>query len=221
MPTPANHRSPLRLAALAVSAAALAAVSGCVGYNVYPPQPGVTAGFTNPNSDPFPPIMTEALRWVITRNPAVASAEWSPPLGVPPEGSKFAVNLPVGVNRLVYLRVADRIGYGAVPLVPGNENLPTYHISRIWISGDEAKVDVVRPVLGLPPGANGRPVTQGTTVRLRGGMEPWHVTSHRDWAINTLPTPALNYVPEEGAPTPRPKSVESAEGGAELINLPE
>lgn len=220
LPTTLSSNTRLALA-LTLTAAALTTITGCVGYNVYPPQAGVHAGFTNPNSDPFPPVMTEALRWVITRNPAVASAEWSPPLGVPPEGSKFAINLPVGVNRLVYLRVADRVGFGVVPMVPGSENLPIYHVSRVWISGDEAKVDIVRPVLGLPPGANGRPVTQGTTVRLRGGMEPWHVTSHRDWAINTLPTPEINYVPEEGAPTPSPFSVQHDDGGRATIDLPD
>jgi hypothetical protein len=194
-------------------AAAVAGISGCVGYNVYPPQPGVTAGFTNPNSDPFPPIMTEALRWAITRYPAVTPAEWSPPLGVPPEGSRFAVNLPVGVNRLVYQRVAERVGFGAVPMEPGNEHLPTYHISRVWVSGDEAKVDIVRPVPGMPPTADGRPVTQGITVRLRGGLQPWRVTSHRPWEINALPTPPLNYMPEPGVEPPNPRDAAVTKDG--------
>ncbi len=195
-----------RLAAIVAgvaSVAVLGGLGGCVGYNVYPPQRGIS-GFHNPNSDPFPPIMTEAIRWTITRYPAVTPAEWSPPLGVPPEGSRFAVNLPVGVNRLVYLKVVERAGFGAVPMQPGNEHLPTYHIARVWVSGDEAKVDVVRPVPGMPLTASGKPVTQGITVRLRGGLKPWQVTSHRVWALNALESPEINYVPEEGAPTPRP-----------------
>mgnify|MGYP000597035653 CR=1 FL=1 len=213
-----DRRHPLSFIGTAlVTVGALAALSGCVGYNVYPKQEGVNAGFTNPNSDPFPPIMTESLRWVITRFPAVAAAEWSPPLGVPPEGSRFAINLPVGVNRSVYLRTVERIGYGAVPMQPGNEGLPTYHISRIWISGDEAKVDVIRPLL-MPAGVQSKPITEAITVRLRGGMQPWHVTSHRPWAINTLPVPELNYVPEEGVPAPAPKVDQSA-GEVQIIEL--
>lgn len=209
-----------------VSAAAIATVGGCVGHNIYPPQSGVS-GFHNPNSDPFPPLMTEAVRWAITRFPAVTPAEWSPPLGVPPEGARFAVNLPVGVNRLVYLRVVDRAGFGAVPMTPGNEHLPTYHVVRVWVGGDEAKVDVVRPVPGIPAAADGRPATQGITVRLRGGLKPWHVTSHRVWALNTLEAPALNYVPEEGAPTPTPPdpvkdgAALNTRDGDQLVKLPE
>lgn len=179
-------------------AAAVALSSGCVGYNSYSPpddEYSIKHGFQNPNSDPFPPIMTEAVRWVITRYPSVERAEWAPPLGVPPEGAEFAVNLPVGVNRLVYSRVVDRIGFGAVPLDPSTEHLPTYHVGRIWVTGDEAKVEVIRPVPGIK-NPDGTPATQGMTVRLRGGLQPWRVTSHRVWALNTMPLPPINYIEE-------------------------
>lgn len=218
-----KSRTTINLAGAALLGGCLGAsllAAGCVGYNTYPKQEGI-GGFTNPNSDPFPPLMTEAVRWTITRYPSVQSAEWSPPMGVPPEGSQFAINLPVGVNRLLYQRVCDRIGYGAVPMTPGREELPTYHISRIWVNGDEAKVEVVRNVLGMPKLPDGRPTTQAITVRLRGGLSPWHVTSHKVWAFNAVPVPALNYMPEEGAPTPQPVIRKDEAGGEELINLPE
>ncbi len=210
----------------------VALMSGCVGYNSYnaPSAADGTAdaaprhGFSNPNDDPFPPLMTESVRWVITRYPAVERAEWSMPLGVPPEGAEFAVSLPVGVGRDVYKRVVERIGYGAQPVTPSNEHLPTYHIARVWVNGDEAKVDIVRPVPGLPAGNDGKTLTQGITVRLRGGLRPWHVTSHRVWAMNTLPIPAINYIPEVGARTPRPVTnpvtKPTEDGGQEVINLP-
>ncbi len=218
MPTPPFRPTHVLLSA-AIAATLLGSV-GCVGYNVYPPEQGV-GGFTNPNSDPIPPIMTEAVRWAITRYPAVAPAEWSPPLGVPPEGSRFAVNLPVGVNRLVYTRVVDRIGFGAVPMEPGNEHLPTYYVSRIWVSGDEAKVELIRPVPGIPPAADGKPATQGITVRLRGGLEPWHVTSHRVWALNALPVPPLNYVPAMYEDVPLLQPAPTADGSpTEPIDMP-
>lgn len=209
------------LFAAAALSATLLGSTGCVGYNVYPPEQGV-GGFTNPNSDPIPPIMTEAVRWAITRYPAVEPAEWSPPLGVPPEGSRFAVSLPVGVNSLVYRRVIERIGFGAVPMEPGNENLPTYHVSRVWVSGDEAKVELIRPVPGIPATAEGKPATQGITIRLRGGVQPWHVTSHRVWALNALPVPPLNYVPGDYEDVPLLRPAPAADGGqAEPIDLPE
>lgn len=243
---PSTIRTILNATARAMTITALAGLTAglgaCVGYNSYDaPNSEMVIdgkaprhGFTNPNDDPFPPIMTEAVRWVITRYPSVDRAEWAPPLGVPPEGAQFAVNLPIGVTRLVYTRVVDRIGYGAVPLRQGNEDLPTYHISRIWVNGDEAKVDIVRTVTGLPADASGSRPTQAITVRLRGGLQPWHVTSHRVWALNALPVPPMNYLPEHGEPTATPtppaqpaaaaESGYSAVGGAgagELINLPD
>ncbi|MCC6322060.1 MAG: hypothetical protein IT438_11565 [Phycisphaerales bacterium] len=211
--------------ACTVLAAIALALPACVGYNSYnAPNAGadmtVKHGFTNPNDDPFPPLMTESVRWVITRYPAVTNAEWAPPLGVPPEGSEFAVNLPVGTNNLVYKRTVERIGYGAVPMEPGRESLPTYHISRLWVNGDEAKVDIVRPVPGMVS-ADGHQATQGITVRLRGGLQPWHVTSHRVWEMNAMPIPPLNYVPEMGAKVPTATAAVGADGSAELINLPD
>ena len=54
----------------------------------------------------------------------------------------------------------------------------------------------------LPAGTSGSytgTVTGATiTVRLRGGLAPWHVTSHNVWSFNSLPTPPLNYMPTSG-----------------------
>ena len=51
--------------------------SGCVGHNVINPVADGERGFSNPNSDPIPPLMIEAVRWVATRYPPEESAEWS------------------------------------------------------------------------------------------------------------------------------------------------
>jgi hypothetical protein len=172
----------------------LAAMGGCVGHNIYPPEPG-ERGFTNVNSDPFPPIMTEALKWVALRYPPNEHAEWNQPaagnVGVTP----FAVNLPRGLNAAISNRIVANIGMGALPMTPENQGLPTYHVSRIWVQGDDARVDIVRPVLNVAFDASGTPVTQGVTLRLRGGVGAWRVTSHRLWSFNSLQPPALNYVP--------------------------
>lgn len=185
-----------------VFALAIAALvgPGCVGHNVINPVADGERGFSNPNSDPIPPLMIESVRWVATRYPPEDSAEWSVGASLPEDGAagpRFAVNLPQGVNRLVYGRVCELIGFGAVPMQPGYESLPTYHVSRIWVSGDEARVDVIRPIKGMNSGPEGRPVTQPITVRLRGGLQPWRVTSHNVWSFNSLPTPPINYMPEK------------------------
>ena len=187
------------MAGLIGAAAMLGGLSGCVGWNVYPAMEG-EHGFSNPNSDPMPTIMTEALKWVVVRYPPNERAEWTggaPVVNEEAADGPFAVNLPKGLNRAVYTKIAENVGHGAVAMAPGNEGLPTYHISRLWVRGDEARVDLVRPVLGIPPGPDGRPATQGMTLRLRGGLEPWHVTSHNVWSLSTVPAPSLSYVPED------------------------
>lgn len=190
-----NTHSFSRRAHLATTLITLAAaLSGCVGYNVYPPEAG-ERGFSNPNNDPFPPVMTAALQWATVRYPPNTHTEFSVAAPAGPE-QDFALNLPAGVTPLLAQRIATLVGNGAKPLHPGNEALPVYHIARVWISGDEAKVDVVRPIRGLPmsAAANFKDASQGITVRLRGGMQPWHVTSHRVWSINSMTVPALNFV---------------------------
>ncbi len=174
---------------------ALATSTGCVGHNVYPAEPG-DRGFTNVNSDPFPPVLTAALQWAVVRYPPNVSTEFSPAAPAGPDGP-FALNLPAGTTPLLAQRIAINVGFGAQTLTPETQDLPIYHVSRVWISGDEAKVDVIRPVRGLPA-AGGKDATQAITVRLRGGVQQWRVTSHRTWSFNALPTPALNFI------TPRP-----------------
>lgn len=184
------------LATLLLAAAALAS-TGCVGYHVYPPIEG-ERGFTNVNSDPFPPLLTESLRWVVLRYPPNASAEWTQPAAGNVGITNYAVNLPVGTNPLLYERIVKSIGPGAQPMLPGNESLPTYHIARVWVSGDDAKVDVIRPVVGVVMAGNQPALNQAITLRLRGGLANWHVTSHKEWAFNALVPPAPNYL--DGTP---------------------
>lgn len=180
-----------------------ATLGGCVGYNVYPPMEG-ERGFSNVNSDPFPPLMTESLKWVVLRYPPNEHGEYYEPAKGNVGVNEFAVNLPTGVNRALGERIAKNIGMGAQPMLPGNEKLPIYSISRIWVQGDEAKVDIVRPVFNVAYDGQGAPVTQGITVRLRGGLEQWRVTSHRLWSYNSMQPPALSFLPgsDFGTTTP-------------------
>lgn len=186
------------VAAMVLVAAWLCAGVGCVGYATYPPMEGLR-GFKNPNSDPLPRLMIESVSWVSTRYPPTAAQEWmAPPSVNAGEGAKFVVNLPAGVNRELYKSIAAKISPNCQPMEPGLESLPTYHVSRIWVEGDEAKVDVIRPVPGMKGNTkDSAQITQGITVRLRGGMQAWHVTSHNVWTIGAMPVPPINYVPEK------------------------
>lgn len=188
-------------ALLIVAAVSAAALSGCVGHNIYPPMEG-ERGFTNVNSDPFPPVMTAALQWVTTRYPPNADAEWNQPAAGNFGITNFAVNMPRGLNRQIAERIVKNVGNGAQPMIPGNENLPVYHVSRVWVSGDEAKVDIIRPVVSVAFTEQGKPVTQAITIRLRGGLKPWTVSSHRLWSFNALQPPAINYLEGEGLQAP-------------------
>jgi hypothetical protein len=84
------------VAAAAVAGAVSLGMSGCVGYNVYPPMEG-QRGFTNVNSDPFPPVITESLKWTILRYPPNSHAEWNQPAAGNVGVTAYAVNLPVGM----------------------------------------------------------------------------------------------------------------------------
>jgi len=198
-------RAPKFIASFPVLALLLAAgtMPSCVGYNVYPPMEG-ERGFTNVNSDPCPQVMTQALRWVALRYPPNADAEWNQPSSDNVGANAFAINLPSGLNRRIAERIIKDVGNGAQPMLAGAEKLPTYHVARISVRGDDAYVDVVRPVLGLSTGDSAQPITQAITLRLRGGIHPWEVTSHREWSFNSLQPPALNYLEGETLPTGTP-----------------
>lgn len=181
---------------------------GCVGYHVYPAvdeEPGVRSI----NSPPVHNIMAEAIRWTVTHYPPYERYEWQAgpeAIGdrvIRLEGREefFAINLPEGVRREVYQMVVKNAGPGAVAMEPGKEEMPTYHFVRVWISGDEARAEVMRPVPGMPPGPDGLPVEQGMTLYLRGGVRPWRVEYHNAWSIGAMATPAINYIPE--APPPQ------------------
>jgi hypothetical protein len=202
---------------LAVSAALLFAgvgLRGCVGYNVYPPMAGYPA-FADPNSPPMYFIMGEALRWTIQKYPpgdaAVAGSEVAEPgAGAMPsapggESPRIAISLVPGMRRDYYIRTAQLAGPGVVPLTPETRGLPTYLVSRIWVGGDSAKVDLFRPVtrMGNPDGSK---VYQGLTLNLRGGLHPWHVTSHKVWGIGALEIPEETYLPEHAGESSVPVS---------------
>lgn len=197
-----RHTIGSALLAFVLVAALIAGPGGCVGYNTYPPVPGQRA-FTHPNSPAVHQLMSESLRWVVRRYPPDGEPGMLQP-EVEYDEPRLVINLPEGILRNVYLRVARNVGQGAVPVTPETEHLPTYHVAQLWVRGDRAKVDVLRPVPGLVM-RDGEQVHQGITVHLRGGPRPWRVTTHRVWTIGAMETPPLTYLPPETPPEPEPE----------------
>ncbi len=165
----------------ALSGAALLG-AGCVGFQSYPPVGGDFAS-NNPNSSAMTELMIESMRWVRERHPS--------------EGP-YAISFPEGMLRKRTLQIVERIDDPeARAMAPGLETWPTYHIARIWVRGDEAEVDVFRPVMDLSAPDGQGAVHQAMTLSFRGGVQPWRVVSHRTWMIGALNTPPLHYLPDK------------------------
>ena len=165
------------------SALTLLGLGACTGYSSYPHASGsLTRSSTNTRAATA--VMRESLRWTTSRT-----------TGVP---ERFAVNLPQGVEPETYASIAS--GVGGEALSSSNADLPRYSITRVWVRSGEAKVDVVRPVLALGKDASGRYPTQGITIELEGGLEPWRVVRYRPWAIGTLADAQANFIDAYPAP---------------------
>ncbi|USO00125.1 MAG: hypothetical protein H6810_05535 [Phycisphaeraceae bacterium] len=166
----------------------LALLTGCVGYTTYPPADWQLAS-DSISGPPADELMTVSLRYVIDRYP-------------PAGGGTIVVNLPEGVNDRAYGVIASRVGGDVVPMARGLEGLPTYHVTRIWVRGTKAEVDVLRPVGELGASPTGRPIIQAMTVRLEGGVREWHVVRTRPWVIGEEEVPSPHYYGEESEGSP-------------------
>lgn len=221
-------------AGLLATAIFAGSMSGCVGYNVYPPETG-TAGFTDPNAPPMYQIMTEALKWAVKKYPpggqlpptaadipiSASEAEAAAQAASHPS-ARVAISLFSSMKPDIYEYAVQQVGQGAVPLTPETENLPRYMVSRVSVRGDEAKVDVFKPVLGASP--TGEPLYQPVTVNLRGGMKFWRVTSYRVWSIGTFAAPGPEYLPGSYTPIEDPAPIGEDTGitdttGVDLIDV--
>ena len=154
-------------------------------------------------------LLAECVSWAV---------ESYPP---PDEGGEawFAINLPRGLTRDQYIEIATRIGDRAAPITPEVEYLPTYHIGWVWMRGDEARVDVFRPVYRLSQGD--RLVHQAITLYLHRRWASWRVERTQPWEPGVVELPPVYYLPspeEEAQPAVEPvaePAVESAPEAAE------
>ncbi len=190
----------MKLAQAMVLGVALAGIAGCQQYSTYPNIPTARGMSENPNNPAGADAMIQAVRYVATR--------YSPgsPTG-PLEDEKAAsdptvpfpmvVNLPRGMRRSFYERIAREIGPHCAPMTAdADPALPVYHVTRVWLRFSSGEVDVLRPMPELGPDASGHPVYQAVTVRLEGGFEPWHVVHARAWPAGEAQVPVRYCIPD-------------------------
>lgn len=186
---------------LALTAAVLAGLAGCVGYSSYPGVDSLAPSSTN--FIQVKPAVTAALREVTERY----HPEWA---------GAFVINLPAGMTPEAQEQILADLGPDARAMTPETVHFPTYHVGRIWVRGPEAKIDIVRPVLELGPRPDGGIVYQGMTVWLNGGLNPWAVDFVQPWSVGVVTPPDANFVRRPsggGDPAPEP--------GAEIEQQPE
>jgi len=174
---------------------------GCQQYSTYPAVASAEGMAESPNKPATEATMTLALQYVATRY-APAGLQKEP--ATPADAGKLTVdypmvvNLPRGMRKSFYERIAKKVGPQVVPMTADVENgtLPVYHVTRVWLRFNTATVDVLRPMpeVGVAPG--GGPVYQKVTVRLEGGFEPWRVVHARAWEPGTDPAPLAYHVPD-------------------------
>lgn len=199
-------RKPRLMLALPILALA-ALLSGCVGYTSAPATRQESV-FSDPNSPATRDVATKALRWTAYRYPPEGgdgrTAGWDQKqTELKAQGEKlpprFAINLPPATRPETYRRVVDEVGLGAVMLTPETQGLPTYYLGRVFIMGDEASVDVIRPVKEFS--TSDKITYQAITVRFRGGLKPWTVISNTPWTLGAVSPPAPNFYVPEPPPT--------------------
>lgn len=165
----------ISLAVLALTAAL--PLAGC--YSNWPPIDGT--GRTELNN-------------VHTRGALVAAGAWALDRYKP--ASAVAFNLPAGLRRSAVLDVIERIGRDSQALTPESaQQLPVFHLARIWIRNDRAELDVIVPT------ADGNYAM--TQLRLVGRFNTWTVEVAREWETLVRPVPDLAYLPETDMP-PQP-----------------
>lgn len=186
------------LGLLSLAGAALG-LSACAGYETYPDVPTNNFSMSDPNTTSMPPCMAAALQWVVMKYPPGGQAPEELAMG-DAQPRPFTINLPPASTWKTCKRVADDVGMGCRPLTADSTELPVLHVTYVRVRGDEAVVNIIRPVSSLGTTPGGEPVPQEIKVQLRGGINPWHVIAWREWQVGTAEIPELHIVtrpPEE------------------------
>lgn len=203
-----------RMAAAGLVAVTVGGMVGCVGYTAAPKDYNASV-WTDPNAPATRDVGATAMRWVVHRFPPEGGdGRLTAPLegtdaAARDGGARFIVNAPKGMRYEAYLWLVRAVGHGAAPVTPSTQTLPAYHLGRVYVMGDQATVDIIRPVPEMGKGPDGKPVYQGITVTLRGGLKPWTYVSHQTWSMGSMPALTLNYLPasRDGVTGPREEAV--------------
>lgn len=208
MRTQRNTR--IALGATLAFAALSASLAGCVGYTTYPAASWQVAS-GEMNGPPADEIMIESVRWAVNRYETGTSGS-------------LAINLPDVVRDRTYGVIAARAGERVVPMERGLEDLPTYHLTRLWVRGDKAEVDLLRPVNELGASPTGEPIIQAVTLYVQGGLQSWRVERARHWKIGTDAVPPLHYYgdgdePIDSEPNDENRYDKDSDGAEAMIDI--
>lgn len=195
------NKNVMKSAALVMLFAAIC--GGCKHGGVnYPEIPSAKGTKQDPNSPASESAMVAALQFVANRYPPGKLREDAPTAreaGEVRTSLPMAVNLPAGLRKSFYDRIARKVGDHVVPVSGETDaGLPVYHVTRVWLRFKEGWVDVMRPMPELPPGPDGKPIYQTVTLKMEGGFAPsWRVVHARAWEPGLDPIPELYYIPDE------------------------
>ncbi len=156
------------LVALIAIAAGLPA-GGCALVASWPAIGDDTA-INDPNVSPMPKVIAAGVRECMYRYPVIGP---------------YVINLPEGLERFRAERIAQEIGPEASIVTASDQNLPIYHVTRVWVRGDRAQVDVVRP-LDEPKS------WQRVTVYLHHTFDGWESEFVKLWPLG-MATPGSLY----------------------------
>ncbi len=162
------------LLSLALSTAIL--TTGCAVSATYPSRGQDDYAINDPNVHPTPKLVELALDRVTERSPV--------------EGA-YVVNLPEGMEKRWAELMLHRMADARAQLVsPDNEDLPTFHVTRVWVRpGRWGEVEVLRPMASVDGPAGGN-VYQPVTVRLRRtALGKWRVEATRIWPMREVAEP--------------------------------
>lgn len=159
---------PLLVTALAM--VLTAPLTGCVALVASWPAVGDDTAINDPNVSPMPKVIAAGVRESLRRNP--------------PPGN-FILNLPEGLEQWRAQRIAAEISPSALIVTSDTPDYPVYHVTRVWVRGDRARVDVVRP-LDAPR------TWQRDTVHLRHGIDGWQPEYVKIWPLG-MATPGSLY----------------------------
>lgn len=166
-------------AALLLTLAGSCLLTACTPYARYPRVEGDTA-VEDLNVLPSPIVMRLALQRVASRHLQGARP--------------YAIDVPDLVSDDT---VADMLGNMPEDVQVAWEadaSVPVIAVTRVWVLGDTAVVDVTRPV----PAAGAR---QTLTVRLRSDIRGWRVVGVRSWPVGLdFTEPSASDLEYEDAP---------------------